>query len=105
MNNGKWINGLIVFFIISIPLLLFFNIKQGYKYERVNAEIKNYEYEQKEWFEDNKRMLSVFSVYSSPSRVKQIADKNPDLEMQKQGQAVILQFGEDESGEIMGEGE
>lgn len=78
--------------VLAIPVLLFLNVWQGYRYERINAEIRNFEYEQKEWFEENKRMLAAISVYSSPARVKKIADENPDLGTQKPGQAIILRF-------------
>jgi len=87
---------LIVLSVITIPVLLFLNTWQGFKYERTNAEIRNFEYEQKEWFEENKKMLAVISVYSSPARVKKIAEENSDLSIQKAGQAVIIKFSAEE---------
>ena len=94
MNNSKKI--LIAFLVITVPVLLFLNAWQGFKYERINAEIRNHEYEQKEWFEENKKMLAAISVYSSPARVKKIVEGNSDLSMQKPGQAVIIKFSAEE---------
>ena len=89
---------LIALAVLSVPLLLFLNVWQSFRYERLAAEIRNYEYEQKEWFEENKRMLTSLSVYSSPARVKKIADESPDLEIQKPGQAIILRFVSEDEG-------
>ena len=94
MNNKNKI--LIGLSVITVPVLLFLNTWQGFKYERMNAEIRNYEYEQKEWFEENKKMLATISVYSSPARVKKIIDENLNLNIQKPGQAVIIKFSEEE---------
>lgn len=90
---------LIALALISVPLLLFLNVWQSFRNERINAEIRNYEYEQKEWFEENKRMLTALSVYSSPARVSKIIEEKSDLGIQKPGQAVILKFVQDNGGE------
>ncbi|MCP5514638.1 MAG: hypothetical protein H7A26_04150 [Spirochaetales bacterium] len=84
--------------VITVPVLLFLNVWQGFRYERMNAEIRNYEYEQKEWFEENKRMLAALSVYSSPARVKKIVDEDSELSIQKPGQAIIIKFSQDQEG-------
>ena len=94
MSDTKKI--LIVLSIAAVSVLLFLNIWQGFNYERINAEIRSYESEQKEWFEENKKMLAAISVYSSPARVKQIIEENSDLRMQGPGQAVIIKFSTEE---------
>jgi len=93
MNRKKV---LIALSVITVPVLLFLNTWQGFKYERINNEIRNYEYEQKEWFEENKKMLAAISVYSSPARVKKIIEENSALSIQKSGQAVIIKFSAEE---------
>ncbi|MDX9799969.1 MAG: hypothetical protein RBT69_01385 [Spirochaetia bacterium] len=89
---------LVALAVITIPVLLFLNAWQGFRFERMNAEIRNYEYEQKEWFEENKRMLAALSVYSSPARVKKIVDEDKELNIQKPGQAIIIQFVQQQEG-------
>jgi hypothetical protein len=90
MSNRKKV--LIILAVITIPVLLFINTWQGFKYERINAEIRSHEHEQKEWFEENKKMLAVISVYSSPARVKKIVEENSNFNIQRPGQAVIIKF-------------
>lgn len=62
----------IFFFIIvlSVPVLLFMNVNQSFRYERLATEIDSFELEQKEWLEENKKnafyILSIqFSGKSS----------------------------------------
>jgi hypothetical protein len=83
---------LISFAIFTVPLFMFLNVWQGYKYERLNSEVKSFEQDQKEWFEKNKKMLAALSVYSSPARVRKIVSENSSLRLQKPGQAIILRF-------------
>ena len=64
---------------LSVPVLMFLNVRQSYRYERLETEVEKYEIEQKEWLEDNKRMLSTYSVFSSPARVQKITEDNSDL--------------------------
>ena len=78
--------------IIIIPVLLFLNTWQGFKYERIGVEIRSLEHEQKEWFEENKKMLAAISVFSSPSRVRQIIEEKSDLRIKRPGQSVIIRF-------------
>ncbi len=89
---------LVALAVITVPVLLFLNVWQGFRYERMNAEIRNYEYEQKEWFEENKRMLAALSVYSSPARVEKIVDEDSELSIQKPGQAIIIKFSRNQEG-------
>ncbi len=76
--------------IISVPLLLFMNARQSFKYERLETEIDSYELEQKEWLEENKKMLSTYSVFSSPARVQKITEDNSDLHISAPGQSIII---------------
>jgi hypothetical protein len=96
MTNKKRV--LIIAIVFSVPVFMFLNVRQGYRYERLSSEIRNYEQEQKEWFEENKKMLAALSVYSSPARVRKIVDENSNLSLQKPGQAVILKFVQEKEG-------
>ncbi len=81
---------IIFIMVISVPALLFLNVRQSFKYERLKTEVDNYELEQKEWFEENKRMLSTYSVFSSPARVQKITEENSDLDTADPGQSIII---------------
>jgi hypothetical protein len=82
----------IVFFfmVLSVPILLFVNARQSFLHERLKDEIDNNELEQKEWLEENKRMLSTYSVFSSPARVQKITEENSDLDTAGPGQSIII---------------
>ncbi|MCL2295219.1 MAG: hypothetical protein FWC36_10235 [Spirochaetes bacterium] len=87
---------IITVFAMTVPVLLFLNTWQGFKYERIGVEIRSLEHEQKEWFEENKQMLAAISVFSSPSRVRQIIEENSDLRIKRPGQAIIIRFSAEE---------
>ncbi len=82
----------IFFFIIvlSVPVLLFMNVNQSFRYERLATEIDSFELEQKEWLEENKKMLSTYSVFSSPARVQKITENLPELSTADPGQSIIV---------------
>ena len=82
----------ILFFLIvlSVPVFLFMNVRQSYKYERLSSEIERCELEQKEWLEENKRMLSTYSVFSSPARVQKITEEQSELSTSSPGQSIIV---------------
>ncbi len=81
--------------VLSVPVLMFLNVRQSYRYERLETEVEKYEIEQKEWLEDNKRMLSTYSVFSSPARVQKITEDNSDLTISSSGQSVIVNIDPD----------
>ncbi len=64
---------------LLVPLLLFLNIWQGYRYERMRQEVSRLEEEQKNRLEDNKRLLAGIAVLSSPARIEKIAREDLGL--------------------------
>ena len=92
----------ILFFlvVISVPVLLFMNVRQSYKYERLSSEIESYELEQKEWLEENKRMLSTYSVFSSPARVQKLTEEESELSTSAPGQSIIVNIKPDAEGSV-----
>ena len=90
MKPGK--NILVILFSLFIPLLLFINVMQGFRHERFIREIERKEMEQKEWFEENKKMVAALSVYSSPGRVQKIVEENSDLRTARPGQLIVVRF-------------
>lgn len=77
---------------LLLPAFLFLNVWQGYRHERIFREIEKREIEQKEWFEENKKMLAALSVYSSPGRVEKIIEENSDLKTAVPGQLIVVKF-------------
>ena len=92
----------VLFFLIvlSVPLFLFVNARQSFKYERLSTEVERYELEQKEWLEENKRMLSTYSVFSSPARVQKITEDKSELSTSAPGQSIIVNIKNDAEGSV-----
>ena len=59
--------------IITIPVLVFLNVFQTFRYYSVEKDISSLEHEQKEWIEKNKRVVSGIAVLNSPIRIEKIA--------------------------------
>ncbi|MCQ2604082.1 MAG: hypothetical protein MJ215_03450 [Spirochaetia bacterium] len=73
MNNMMRVG---IFLAICVLMGLFFmNVYQGYRYERLDAEVTQYEKQQKDIYEDNKQVVDTLSVLESPEMVKKVADK------------------------------
>ena len=97
----KFVRKLFFFIIVlSVPVLLFMNVSQSFRYERLASEIDSYELEQKEWLEENKKMLSTYSVFSSPARVQQITEDIPELNTAEPGQSIIVNIKPASEGSI-----
>ena len=65
--------------ICSVPLLLFLNAWQVFKFESAKSEVISLEHSQQEWLEKNKKMIVGIEVLSSPTRLDSLADERPDL--------------------------
>ncbi len=91
---------LLFFIVFTVPVLLFMNVRQGFKYERLATEVDGFELEQKEWLEENKRMLSTYSVFSSPARVQKITEDNSELSTASPGQSIIVNIQSEKEGDV-----
>jgi cell division protein FtsL len=60
--------------IILVPLLLFGNVLQAYRYNQLEDEISRLESEQLSLLEQNKRAILAISVLSSPDRIGPLAE-------------------------------
>ena len=59
--------------VATIPLFLFLNAWQGYKYGTLAREIRQMEAEQKNWFEENKKLIASIAIFSAPARIDRSA--------------------------------
>lgn len=71
---------LLVVLAFSIPALVLLSVWQAYSFQRLEAEVKTLEDEQKTWFEQNKRKIIGIEYLSSPRRLDQIARDELELE-------------------------
>lgn len=71
---------LVVLLVISVPVLLFANVFQAYRYGRLEREVRALELEQLELIEENRRAILAISVLTSPARVGELAREALELE-------------------------
>lgn len=64
---------IIVVLIVAIPILLFANVYQAYRYTQLEREIGRLESEQLALIEENKRAILAVTVLTSPQRVGPLA--------------------------------
>lgn len=87
--KGKAGSFSVIFFVIVLMGLFALNIYQGYKYERLQAEVGEYQSAQEKWFEQNKQELTALSAYSSPQHVKEVKE-TMKLSNTSVGQTIII---------------
>lgn len=64
---------------IAIPLLLFANAYQAYRYNTLEREIQELEEQQLALIEENKRAILAITILSSPQRIGPIAEEELSL--------------------------
>ena len=87
--KGKAGSFSVIFFVIVLMGLFALNIYQGYKYERLQAEVGEYQSAQEKWFEKNKQELTALSAYSSPQHVKEVKE-TMKLSNASVGQTILI---------------
>ncbi len=65
---------------VVVPLLLFLNVWQGYRYEQMRREVARLEEQQRAQLEENKRLVASIAVLSSPARIEKIAREDLGLQ-------------------------
>ena len=64
---------LILLIILTIPVLLYLNVWQAFRYRVVETEIELLEGQQQEWIEKNKKIIVGIEVLGAPERVDILA--------------------------------
>jgi cell division protein FtsL len=72
---------IMLIFVCTIPVVLFFSSVQAYNYIKLENEIGELETLQKEWIEKNKKLIASIEVLRTPKRIEKIAQE--DLELKK----------------------
>jgi len=69
----------VLLLVVAIPVLLFANAYQAYRYSQVAREIDRLQNEQQTLIEENKRTILGISVLSSPQRIGPLAESELGL--------------------------
>lgn len=87
---------LFVFIAVLVPLMLFVNAWQAYRYQQEEKAVRYYEECQQELLEKNKKIVARISVLSSPERIEKLAKEELGLRQYKAED--ILRIKKDEGG-------
>ena len=77
-------------FFLSIPCFLGISAWQTSRYGDLERELGKLEKTQDEWVENNKRLIALITLYSSPDRIEYIARQ--ELGLQKKRPEEVLQI-------------
>ena len=75
-------------FALVLGGLLFLNTWQGYRFERLKRDVQQLEAEQRDWLEQNKKLVAAVAVLSSPERIQSIAES--DLGLRKLERSALV---------------
>jgi len=70
---------LAVFAVLTVPLLLLATVRQTARFQTLRAEALRLEALQKDWIEQNRKLLAAISVLSARSRVDEAARESLGL--------------------------
>jgi len=71
---------LLLFIVATVPGLIFLTVRQVYTYNQIDTEVNSLILDQRELFEQNKRMVANLSILSSPGRIDELAEDTLELE-------------------------
>lgn len=98
--KGRDVKRLLVFLcVLAVPIALFFNVWQSYRYAELSAEVNALEAEQREAFERNKRLIAGIAVLRSPERIARIAEEHLGLSREFPDRFVKVEVGRSETGD------
>ena len=88
----------VVLLVAAIPVLLFANAFQAYRYSQLEQEIGRLQNQQQMLIEENKRAILALSVLSSPQRIGPLAEN--ELGLRRVDGSDIVRMRVDDSGGI-----
>ncbi|MDC7228553.1 MAG: cell division protein FtsL [Spirochaetales bacterium] len=82
--------------ILLIPALLFISVWQSYRYDMLSREVAELEQQQKDLFEQNKKIVMGIEFLKSPFRINKIADEDLELKKIEPDKILRIDLGRDE---------
>ena len=84
--------------ILTIPFLLYLNVRQGFTYRIVETEIELLEEKQQEWIEKNKQIIVGIEVLGAPARVDGLASEIDGLNRESIPAAIRVRVDDSRGG-------
>jgi cell division protein FtsL len=82
--------------ILASLSLFFLNTWQGNRYQKLEREVQRLELEQKNWLEQNKKVIAALAVLSSPERIKTLAEDSLGLKPLQAEDLIEVELGDAE---------
>ena len=79
--------------ILASLSLFFLNTWQGSRYQKLEREVQRLELEQKNWLEQNKKVIAALAVLSSPERIKNLAEGSLGLKPLQAEDLIEIELG------------
>ena len=79
--------------ILASLSLFFLNTWQGNRYQKLEREVQSLELEQKNWLEQNKKVIAALAVLSSPERIKTLAEESLGLKPLQAKDLIEIELG------------
>ncbi len=78
--------------LILLPVLLFANVWQGYRFVQLTRDVSRLEAQQRRSIEENKRLIATIAVLRSPERIREVAEEYLEAEPLRPGQSIRIQI-------------
>jgi len=89
---------LLLLIILSVPVFLYLNVWQAFRYRVVETEIELLESKQQEQIEENKKAIIGIEVLGTPARINDLATGMEDLSRKEFPAAIRIRIDEPEGG-------
>ena len=89
---------LLLAIVCTVPVLLFLNAWQVFRFNKVLREVRSLEVEQRELIDENIKTLVGMEVLSSPSRIVNIMDDLEGVEKRTGAPRLLIRVGEEGEG-------
>ncbi len=70
---------LLLMLVLSVPVFLFLETWQAFRFRKMQEEITALTQTQQEWLEKNKKVLANISLFRSPKRIEKLAKDELNL--------------------------
>jgi hypothetical protein len=64
---------------LAVLGVFFLNTWQGFRFQVQEREVKRLEQEQRDWVEENKKIVAAMAILSSPARLQRLAESRLGL--------------------------
>jgi len=90
---------LILLVILAVPILLYMNVWQAFRYRVVETEIDLLEEKQQDWIEKNKKIIVGIEVLGAPERIDTLASEIEGLGKTDLPVAIRIKIDEPKGGD------